>query len=167
MLLLLPAVLTLLHAAEPADPASPPKLSTRLSEEIRSSLPRYVAPAATTTPADATPPDPDVLVLPKMTVKEKRLPTRDPDVWLGEKVIQQKAMTLYKASMTDFEWALNSWYIPILSAPASVRARAAYDSAKKAAEFDRLAHIINTVESVDPKEAAKLRNELQHDPDER
>ena len=153
--------------ARPEPPPPPLRLSLRLTEVIRAQLPKYVTPVATAAPTDALVPDPDVLVLPKMVVKERRVPTNDPDAWLGEKAVQQKAMAAYKASMNDLEWALNSWYIPFFGTPPSVRARAAYEGAKKAAEVDRLNHIIDVAASADPKEAAKLRQELQHDPDQR
>jgi hypothetical protein len=49
---------------------------------------------------------------------------------------------------------------PLLSAPPSVRARAAYQSAKAAAEIDRLNNLIKTIEMSDPQEAAKLRQAM-------
>jgi len=159
LILFLPAGWVLLaSAAEPM----PAKLSARLSEEVRASLPKYVVPVAPATAAAETgaSDNPDVLVLPKMVIQEKRLPGNDPDVWLGERRVQQKAMAAYKGSMTSLEWALNSWFIPFISAPASVRARAAYQEAKAAAEIDRLNNIIKTVEVSDPKEAAKLRRAM-------
>ncbi len=114
-------------------------------------------------PALTSPPpplDPDVLTLPKMIIQEKRLPHNDPDAWLGERVVQQKAMAAYKGSMTDLEWALNFWFIPLFSAPPSVRARAAYESSKAAAEIGRLNNIINAIGLTDPKEAVKLREAM-------
>ena len=138
----------------------PPKLSTRLSEEVRSSLPKYVTPAVQTDSLDTTPPDPDVYVLPRMVVREKRLPGNDPDGWLGERVVQQKAMAAYRDSMTDFEWALNCWFVPIFSSPPSVRARQYYESRKLTTEIDRLGKIIKTIGLTDPKEAEKLRQAL-------
>lgn len=154
-------------ARSESPPPPPVRLSLRLTEVIRAQLPKYVAPVATAAPTDAPAADPDVLVLPKMVVKERRLPTNDPDAWLGEKAVQQKAMAAYKASLTDLEWALNSWYIPLFGTPPAARARAAYESAKKGAEIDRLTHIIDVSASADPKEAVRLLKELQHDPDQR
>ncbi len=162
LLLLLSAGMTVVcWAVEPAAD-SLPKVSAKLNEEIRSTLPKYVTPAAQPSGPDVTaaPPDPDVLRLPKMIIQEKRLPHSDPDVWLGERVVQQKAMAAYKGSMTDLEWALNCWFIPLFSAPPSVRARAAYESSKAAAEIGRLNNIINTIGLTDPKEAAKLRQAM-------
>lgn len=143
-------------AAEPSPPA--PKLSARLAREIRASLPPFIAPAnppPTGEAADST--DPDVLVLPKFMVKEKRIPTSDPDVWLNDRVVQQKAMAAYKGSMSPLEWALNSWFVPLFSAPPSVRARAAYEGNKQAAEYSQLAHLAEVSKLADPKAAAQLQ----------
>ena len=163
MLLVGPAGIT---ADEPAV-AAPAKISFRLSEEIRASLPKFVPPAppadavdAATDAAAGIPADPDLLLLPKLVVREKRPPGHDPDVWLREKAIQQKAMALYKGSMTDLEWALNCWFIPFVTPPPSVRARAAYENGKKAAEIGRLNSLIKVIGLSDEKEAAKLRRAM-------
>jgi len=155
LILLLPAGLGALTAAEPA------KLSNRLRDEVLTSLPKYIETAAPAAPVENQPAsDPDMLVLPKIIIQEKRLSGNDPDAWLGRRVVQQKAMAAYKGSMTDLEWALNGWYIPIISAPPSARARAAYESARQAAEVGRLNNLINAIEVSDPKMAARLRRGL-------
>ena len=163
-----PAGLSLLCLAAPGllvaqliEPVAPPKTSSRLTQEIRANFPAYTPPAP---PADgaaaATSSDPDVLQLPKFTVKEKRVPTNDPDVWLTDKVIQRKAMAAYKGSMSPLEWALNSWFVPLFSAPASVRARAAYQDNKLAAEYSQLAHIAEIGKQVDRESAARSQKAL-------
>jgi hypothetical protein len=111
-------------AAQTTEPAPPAKTSARLTQAIRSALPKFVAPPVTKTgTSESAPPDLSLLVLPTVNVQEKRLPGNDPDTWLTDRVVQQKAMAAYKASMTDFEWFLNSWFIPLFSPPASARAR--------------------------------------------
>lgn len=157
LILLLPAGWGLI-AAEPA----PDRLSPRLSEELRLSLPKYVAPAAPADAADdnSAAPDPDLVVLPKMVIQEKRLPGNDPDAWLGPREVQRKALAAYKGSMSRLDWALNSWFIPLVSPPASARARAAYESAKIRDEVDRLNSIINAIEAADPKAATRLRRAM-------
>lgn len=146
-------------AAQSTEPAPPAKTSARLTQEIRSALPKFVPPPETKTgTTESAPPDPSLLVLPTVTVQEKRQPGEDPDVWLTDRVVQQKAMTAYKASMTDLEWFLNSWFVPLFSPPASVRARAAYESDKLSAEITRMNGVIDNIERMNPKEAAKLRS---------
>jgi len=146
-------------AAQSNPTAQAPKTSARITEIIRASLPGYAPalPAPATGTADAAPEDPDVLVLPKFMVKEKRVPTGDPDVWLNPRIVQQKAMVAYKDSMTPLEWAMNCWFVPILSAPPSVRARAAYEEHKLSEAYRQLAHIAEVGRLADPVTAAQLK----------
>ncbi len=147
-----------LAAQEPAPAAA--KTSARLGQEIRAALPKYTEPPTRILdrPKDLDA-DPDVFVLPKFTVKGKRPPTHDPDVWLTDRAIQQKAMAAYKQSMTDLEWALNSWFIPILSPPASARARTAYEQGKSLTEAQRLHRLLGNISATDSKAAADLEQE--------
>ena len=159
LFLLLPTGLALIcTGTEPAKP----KLSDHIRQEITAKLPVYTPPPASAPTEETTSlePDPDVLVLNKMVVTEKRPPGHDPDDWLSESKIQQKSMVAYKTSMTDLEWALNSWYIPLITPSPSARARAAYRAGKIAAEYDRLSNVIRAIGAMDPKEAAKLKREL-------
>jgi hypothetical protein len=153
-----------LFAAEPAEAPGPVRTSPRLAQEIRAGLPKFVPPtprpAAESAGIQTTPDDPDVLKLPRFVIRERRIPTNDPDVWLTDRAIQQKAMSAYQDSMTPFEWALNSWYIPLFSSPPSARARQYYESRKFADEVGRLNTLINLVGLTDPKEAAKLRDAM-------
>jgi hypothetical protein len=161
---LLAFVVTGILAAQSPAPPQPVRTSPRLSQEIRAGLPVFVPPVVKP-PSDpeesAVPPsDPDILKLPKFVIREKRPPGNDPDVWLTERTVQQKAMVAYKTSMTDLEWALNSWFIPLFSAPPSVRARQYYESRKLSAEIERLDAIIKTVGLTDPQEAARLKDAM-------
>lgn len=151
-----------LAAQEPAGSAAERKTSVRLSHEIRVTLPKFTPPPPPVLDRpkdDGTGDDPSVLALPKFTVKEKRPPTHDPDVWLTDRAIQQKAMAAYKQSMTDLEWALNSWFIPLFSPPASARARAAYENGKSLAEIKRVHDLLGRVSARDPKAASELEQE--------
>lgn len=144
----------------PPTTAAPSKTSARLTQEIRGPLPKFTPPAVPVLDQPKeTDGDPDVLRLPKFTVKEKRPPTHDPDVWLTEKSIQQKAMAAYKQSLTDFEWALNGWYIPIFGTSPSARARAAYASQKKMSEQQRIHRLFSAIATVDAEGAQELERE--------
>lgn len=152
-------------AGETPAPPPPAHTSARLRQEIRRMLPRYVAPpevAATTAPVaePPPPPDPDVFVLPTLTIKEKRPSSHDPDIWLSDRALNQKSLVAYRTSMTGLEWALNSWFIPLFSAPPSVRARAYYRDLKRADELDRLHQVITTIGLTDPASAAKLKEAM-------
>ncbi len=165
LLLLLVTGAVAVPADEPAAPA-PVKTSARLSQEIRAALPRFEPPAAA--PGPATSPvlspaaslDPDVVELPKLTVREKRLPGHDPDVWLNDRIVQRKAMVAYRDSMTDLEWLLNCWFVPLFSAPPSVRGRDYYEGRKRAEEIGRLNNLIKAIGLTDPKAAAKARRAM-------
>lgn len=138
------------------------KTSARLTQEIRISLPKFgppPPPVLDQPKSDGAGDDPNVLALPKFTVKEKRPPTHDPDVWLTDRAIQQKAMAAYKQSMTDLEWALNSWFIPLFSPPASVRARASYASNKALADIKRVHDLLGRISATNPKAASELEQE--------
>ena len=161
-LLLLPAGVAFLCTVCVGEETVRPKLSEHIRKEISAKLPVFAAPAANTATTDVVPLDPeaDILLLPKIEVREKRLPGNDPDVWLAKSVVQQKAMIAYKYSMTDLEWALNSWFVPLFSAPASSRAAADYSSAKISAELERLSHVIKTIDKLDHEDAVRLKREL-------
>lgn len=161
--------LVLAGPMEGQSPAEPPpaveqgglvKTSSRISAEIRATLPKFTPPPPPMLdqPKDIES-DPDVLRLPKFTVKEKRLPTHDPDVWLTDKAVPQKAMAAYKQSLTDFEWALNSWYIPLFGSPPSARARAAYANQKKMSELQRIHNLFQAISNVSPRSGAELEQE--------
>jgi hypothetical protein len=151
-----------LAAQEPAEASPERKTSARLTQEIRVVLPRFTPPPPPVLDqpkGDATEDDPNVLALPKFTVKEKRPPSHDPDVWLTNKAVQQKAMAAYKQSLTDLEWALNSWYIPLFGSPPSARARAAYENRKKMSEHQNVHRLFKVISASDPKAGGDLEKE--------
>ncbi len=100
-----------LMAAEPADPPAAP---TRLSEVIRASLPPYTPPPPRPldTPHEATSSDPDVLVLPKMTVREKYQPRIDPIDLLTRKGRDKAYAAEYRNSLKGLDAVLNGFSIP-------------------------------------------------------
>ena len=140
------------------EPAAPSPLSNRRKAEVRAILPAYTPPPARPkdTPAAANSADPDVFELPKLIVQEKRIRTHDPDAWLSQVAIQQKAMVAYKSSLTPLEWAMNSWFIPLFSPPAAVRARAAYAENIYQGEINQVTHVAEVIKLVDPSAAAIL-----------
>lgn len=151
-----------LAAQEPVEPTRPAKTSARLTQEIRVTLPRFAPPPPRVLDqpkTDGAENDFGVLALPKLTVKEKRPPSHDPDVWLTDLAIKQKALAAYRQSMTDLEWALNSWHIPLLSPSAAARARAAYESGKSLAEIKRVHDLFGRIAARDSQAAAELEKE--------
>lgn len=151
-----------LAAQEPAGFTPERKTSPRLTQEIRVALPKFTPPPPPVLDqpkSDGTEADPNVLTLPKFTVKEKRPPTHDPDVWLTNKAVQQKAMAAYKQSLTDLEWALNSWYIPLFGSPPSARARGSYEYQKKMSELRGAHRLFKVISTTDPRAGDDLEKE--------
>lgn len=139
------------------EPTAQPPLSARLKAEIRANLPAYTPPDRPgNTPAMIAPVDADVLELPKLTVREKRIRSNDPAAWSSPLAIQQKAMAAYQGSMTPLEWAMNSWFVPLFSPPAAVRARVAYQENIYRGEIRQMTHLAEIVKLVDPPAAARL-----------
>ncbi len=124
------------------------ELSEKIRKEISATLPKFdprVGEKKTPESPVGTPASlaDDLLVhLPDFFVREGRLPGNDPDMWLGSRERAQKAMAAYRESMTNFEWALNGWYIPLFGSPPSVRAKAYYDEQKLRDELSSLAHVV-------------------------
>lgn len=87
-------------AAEEPAPAKPAKTSSRLAREIQATLPKYAPPAPKPSGLpDAVADDPEVLALPKLTVKEKRPPRIDPDELLTKRELNKKLTRVYRDSL--------------------------------------------------------------------
>lgn len=153
--------LGLLAAAAAAEPPAPSSLSDRLAAEIRASLPRYEPKADQPGPAAEAPPDPDVILMPRMEIREKRLERTEPDDWLRRDALQRKIRTDYLASMDGLTGFLNSWSIPLVTPSVAARANARYRTQKTMAEFGRLSGIANALQGHDPKARDELRDEIQ------
>lgn len=159
LVLLLPAGLIGGFAADESPAAR--LVSEQMSEHIRAGLPRFdatakaaePAPAATADPALA--PGPDVLVLPKMTIKEQRLPADAADHLMSRKDFNRKMENLYLDEIAkdgELNYLLNSFTIPILSPSKAERGKALYIQR----ELQRLSGIPR-----DPDEQKVLRQEIE------
>jgi hypothetical protein len=132
------------QAAEP-----PPGLvSKQTKAHIREGLPKFQAKAPEGTEdssnEEATPADdPDLLVLPTMTVKEKRLPSDAADHLANRDEV---------AAVGRLNYFLNSFTIPILSPSKEERGRAIYIQR----ELDRLNRVTLLPETA-PAEAAPVK----------
>lgn len=167
LILLVPAGFALISfAAETeAKPAAttPPTLSQRLKQEIAAKLPAFVPPPAnpvvsrTPPPADA---DADVLVLPKVTVQERRQPRIDPNDMLTTQALDEKLAKEFLDSLKGLDAILNGFSIPLLSPSLAARGRALH----KARKLEDLNHTIEAIKQVDPKTSAELQkavNDMQ------
>jgi hypothetical protein len=161
--LLLPLVglASALTAAEPSSAI----ISREISAKIREGLPAYQAP--TSKPegetADAGPQttDPNVLILPKLTVNEKRLPSDAADHLMSRDDFKRKMENLYLDTIAEvgpLNYWLNRFTIPILSPSKEERGRAIYTRR----ELDRLRHVTQSRGTLDPDAAKKLNRELDN-----
>jgi hypothetical protein len=144
-----------LLAAEPADPPAAP---TKLSEVIRASLPAYTPPPPRpkNTPGEATTPDPDVLVLPKMTVRERYQPRIVPNDLLTPRELNKKFAADYKKSLKGLDAILNGFSIPLFGPSLAARGRAQY----RAQQYRDMFNTIDAIATDDPVQAADLRREM-------
>lgn len=161
LLLLIPAgLMTIAAASETASGL----VSREIKAHIRESLPAYQPPppkaeGEATEPAPAT--DPDVLVLPKMTVKEIRLPPDAADHLMSKRDFKRKMENLYLDTIAEdgpLNVLLNSLTIPFLSPSKAARGRAIY----RAKEIDRLRHVIDVSKALDPDAEKKFNQEMDN-----
>lgn len=159
--LLLPLVgfASALTAAEPSSAI----ISREISAKIREGLPAYQPPSNKSEGGTEGPQtdDPNVLVLPKVTVEEKRLPPDAADQLMNRDAFKRKMENLYLDEIAKdgpLNYLLNRFTIPILSPSKEERGRAIYQQR----ELDRLRHVTDTVRSLDPDAAKTFERELDN-----
>jgi hypothetical protein len=130
-------------------------VSRELKAHIREGLPAYQSPAAAgpAAPGDSPifaeshPADPDVLVLPKLTVKEKReLPADATRYLLGARDYGRKMRNLYHDELErdgPLESFLNRFTIPLFSPSPAAKGHAI----ALGQELDRLADLLSPEEA--------------------
>lgn len=162
LLLLATGITPLAGAAEPR-PAS--RLSAEVKERIRESLPAYQTPSARNAPSSPIflnpPTDPEVFVLPKLSIRQRRLPPDAAEHMENRDKVRRMYENVYldeMASLGELNYLLNSITIPFLSPSKAARGRAI----KQRRELQRYADLADAVERADPAGAAALREELGH-----
>lgn len=147
-------------AAEPA----PGLVSSGMKGKISSGLPGYNAtlraePGRGTDHADSK--DPDLLVLPRVLVREKRLPADAADHLMSRRDFKRKMENLYLDEMAKdgpLNYALNSFTIPILSPSKAARGRALYQQR----EYERLNRITELSKQAGGMEALDFNRALDN-----
>lgn len=165
-LLPLVGLATALSAAEGA----PSIISREISAKIREGLPAYPAPTPPPVPSDATASDatdvpqtddPNVLILPKLTVEEKRLPPDAADHLMSRRDYKRKMENTYLDSLAEdgpLNYFLNRFTIPLLSPSKTERGQAI----RTRRELDRLRHVTDTGRRLEPDSAKKFERELDN-----
>jgi len=145
----------------------PAELSVRIRTLIMADTPKFVPPPPEAPPESARPlgrpaplSDDPLVTLPEFRVDESPLARADPDRLLSTKGLQEKALGDYRKSMTDLEWALNRWHIPLVTPSAKARAMARHENLRIQRELVRLSDVASSVALTDPAGAKKLRRDL-------
>jgi hypothetical protein len=154
-LLLIPVGLA--GIAEAASGPAPTGLaSPELKAHIREGLPAYQSPAANRAAREGdspiftdnhAAPDPDLLILPKLTVKERRdLPGDATRYLMGTRNYDRKMRNLYEDDLAQdgaLEFFLNRYTIPLFSPSRAAKGRAL----ALGQELDRLADLLSPEEA--------------------
>lgn len=130
---------------------------TAAAEKAKAAEPKPGDPAKPVTPDDiaklADPDNPDVLVLPKMTVKQKPRPRLTPDMIATDKGLAD----LHAQKTTDLDRVLNKFTIPLFGVSAAERARQELEAKKKREMADEVSAISKVLDAAQPQEADALR----------
>jgi hypothetical protein len=141
-------------------------VSAEIKARIREGLPAYQPPASKPESEPASPEvaqtnDPNVLILPKLTVKERRLPRDAAEHLMSKRDLKRKMENIYLDTLAEdgpLNVLLNSFTIPILSPSKAQRGRVIHVQR----ELDRLNHVNEISKSIDPEAARKYRRELDN-----
>jgi hypothetical protein len=139
-------------------------ISRDIAAKIREGLPEYRPPPPGTgaDPAEASGPrDPDLLILPKMLVKERRLPRDAADHLMSRDDFKRKMENIYLdeiAKVGPLNYFLNQFTIPLFSPSKAARGRAIY----RQRELDRLRHVSEAARALAPDAATAFERELDN-----
>lgn len=137
--------------AKPADEAAP-KLPPQITQSLNDNLPKYNPPAPV---KPEVAPDPDLLVLPKMTVTQKKRPRLGDEVMMTTKAFNEK---LAKEKTSSFDRNFLNKYSWLGGASAEARAREEYDREQRAQLLSDVARMAKVVDQIDPAQAKALRD---------
>jgi len=161
LLLFIPAGLVAVLSAEEAPGLASRETKSHISEGLPTFQPPPPKPEGTPGIDSTAAPAADVLVLPKMTVKELRLPSDAADHLMSKRDFNRKMENLYLDTIAEdgpLNVLLNSITIPFLSPSKAQRGRAIY----RAKEIQRLEHVIDVSKDLDHATAAKYKQEMDN-----
>ncbi|OHE86496.1 MAG: hypothetical protein A3G75_03780 [Verrucomicrobia bacterium RIFCSPLOWO2_12_FULL_64_8] len=138
--------------AAPARPRPRPRLSSGLRDQVVSAVPEYSPPAAN---AGARRKDPDVVELPRIIVREPKLPSLDDDAMLTPKGREEKLLEKHLPAI-DRSF-LNRYTLPLAGAANAVRAKFMEEDEKRLRDLDETERLIELLDQVDPAQAKELR----------
>jgi hypothetical protein len=146
--------------AKPAAPKPRPRLSPQLTSELSTQLPVWSPPPAEKAEKAPPPPDPDVVQMAPVIVRDNRLPRIDEKEWLTPKALD--AM-LVKEYLSDFDREfLNRFTLPLFGISKEARARMMYEEDKRLRDLQWMNDQIDQMKKLDAeaaKELTKVRND--------
>jgi len=101
--------------------------------------------------------DPDLLVLPKMTVKQKPRPRLNADIVYAPKDLGN---ALAKQKYTQLDQALNKFTLPLFGQSLAERALEDHKREKKQALTDDVLNLSNAIKQTNPEEAKSLEKAI-------
>jgi hypothetical protein len=146
--------------AEKPVPKPRPKLSPQIVSQISASVPAWhpSPPEPAEKPAPP-PPDPDVVRMAPVVVKDYRLPRTEEKEWLTPKALDSALVKQYIPPFDrDF---LNRYTLPIIGISPEARARTMYEEDKRLRDLKWINDTIDQVKGLDPgaaKELKEIRN---------
>jgi hypothetical protein len=143
--------------AQPAKATTPPvapaPAAPAADQFLIPGLPKYNPPP----PVEAQPasvPNPDVLELPKMVVKQKPRPRLTPEITVTRKAYGEQ---LAKEKFSSLDQALNKFTIPLFGSSIAERALEEHEREKKAQMAGDVSNMVKALETTDPAEAKSLK----------
>jgi hypothetical protein len=127
-------------------------ISPQMAQLLTDKLPKYLAPA----PAKPeVAPDPDLLLLPKMTVTQKKRPRLTDNVMMTTKAFNDK---LAKEKTGSFDRDFLNKHSWLGGATATERAREEYEREQREQMQSDVARMAKVVDLIDPAQAQALRD---------
>jgi hypothetical protein len=142
------------EAPSPAPEAAPAARSTNLLPGMPVFAP---PPPPAPKPIDQPATDPDVLVLPKMTVKQKPRPRLNADIVYAQKDLGN---LLAKQKFTQLDQALNKFTLPLFGQSIAERALEEHRREKKQALTEDVLNLSNAIKESDPEGAKALEKAI-------
>ncbi|HVZ64754.1 MAG TPA: hypothetical protein VG936_09305 [Lacunisphaera sp.] len=137
----------------PAATAQPSKVSAQLAQAMATTMPKYAPPP----PEKPVTVDPDVLELPKMTVRKPR-----PRVKLTDEIVMSRDAfndKLARENLGSFDRNfLNKFTLPFIGVSAQERARDEYERKKREELAEEVSRLAKVGAVVDPEGAKALKD---------
>jgi hypothetical protein len=141
--------------ALPQPPATTAEAPATPREQLAATLPKYDPPPPEQPKQLDKVADPDVLELPKMTVKQKPRPRLNADIVYSRQNLGDK---LAKEKFSDLDRALNKFTLPLFGAGMAERALEEHEREKKEQLNLDVLNLSKALEQADPAEAKALKD---------